>query len=78
MKDAQKKVNDEKIQLTANPFIVKEFRERGDKLSEEKDFEGALRMYTSAYMLDDSMENQMRYKMAEATVNGEDHVNITL
>jgi len=78
MEEARQKVNDEKIPLVANSFIVNEFRERGDKYTEDEDLESALEMYTIAYILDDSMENQMRYKMAEAAVNGEDHVNITL
>ncbi len=78
MEEAQQIVRDQNIPVVANPFIVKEFRERGDKFSEDENLEAALEMYTIAYILDDSMENQMRYKMAEAIVNGEGHVNITL
>lgn len=78
IEEAQQTLKDNNIQLVANPFIVEEFRKRGDKFAENEDLENALEMYTMAYILDDSMENQMRYKMAQAALNGEDHVNITL
>lgn len=76
--EAHQIVNDENIPLVANSFIVKEFRQRGDKFVEDEDLESAFEMYTLAYMLDDNMENQLRYKMIEAALNGEDQVNINL
>ena len=66
------------IPLTANPVIVSEYRQRGDRFSEEEDLEGALEMYTLAYILDDSLENQMRYKFVEAALNGGGSVDISL
>ena len=73
-----KTLTDNDIQLVANEFITKEYRDYGDKLSEEEKLEEALQMYALAYSLDDCMENQMRYKMAQAAVDGSGEVNITL
>ena len=66
------------IPLVASDFIVKEYRLCGDRFAEDENLEAALEMYAYAYALDDSLENQMRYKMAEAALNGDDKVNINL
>lgn len=76
--EAQKLLRDNDIPLVANHDIVKEYRSRGDKFAEEEELEKSLQMYAFAYMLDDSIENQMRYKIAEAALNGGGPVNITL
>lgn len=78
VRKVQKILEDNDIPLVANSFIVKEYRGCGDSYAEEDNLEAALEMYALAYALDDSLENQMRYKMAEATLNGEGSVNITL
>ena len=75
---AMKILEKENIPLVGNEFIVKEYRECGDKFSEDEDYENALHMYALAYSLDDSIENQMRYKMTEAVINGDTDVNISL
>ena len=76
--EAMKILEKENIPLVGNEFIVKEYRNCGDKYTESEDLENALHMYAMACALDDSIENQMRYKMTEAALNGEDHVDITL
>jgi len=76
--DAKKLLHDNDIPLVANPFIVEHYRNSGDIFGEEENMEQALEMYALAYVLDDSLENQMRYKLAEAVVNGTGNVNITL
>ena len=75
--DAENLIKDNNIQLTANSFIVEQYKSMGDIYGEEDNLEQALEMYALAYMLDDSMENQMRYKITEAALNG-GNVNINL
>lgn len=76
--EVEKILKENDIPLVANPFIVKEYRECGDRYGENDELEHALEMYTIAYMLDDSIENQLRYKMAKATLDGKNDVNISL
>lgn len=76
--EAKKILAENNIPLVGHEFIVSKYREFGDNFAEKNNLEAALEMYTLAYILDDSMENQIRYKMAEAAVNGDGEVNITL
>lgn len=71
-------LQDNDIPLAANSFIVSKFRQWGDEFAEEESFEEALNMYGCAYSIDDSLENQMRYKMTESILNGRTDVEISL
>ena len=66
------------VPLTANSFIVSKFRQWGDEYAEKELFEDALNMYGFAYSIDDSIENQMRYRTVESILNGNDDVEIRL
>lgn len=77
-KDAMEILEKGDIPLVGNEFIVREYRNCGDRYTEDEDYENALHMYALAYALDDSIENQMRYKMTEAVINGDTNVNISL
>lgn len=78
MQEVQNRLQRNKIPLVANSVIVKEYRERGDKYTENEELQLAFEMYALAYALDDSLENQMRYKIAETALNGGGSVNITI
>lgn len=76
--DAVRILQDNNVSLVGDEFVVSKFRQWGDEFAEEEHFEEALNMYGCAYSLDDSLENQMRYKMAESILNGDGQVEINL
>lgn len=66
--DVKEVLEENSIPLVANSFIIEEYTRCGDRFTEDEEYEKALEMYTIAFVLDDSPENQLKYKTAEKAV----------